>query len=193
MDIVLHWDRMLLLWLHGLLSSSSGALPELTAKLILVSCGVVISAAAVMQPWRQGGRWSWCHAAKVSASPVIAGLVYGLNQGVLKPLLARPRPCHELLEQLIAVGECPVTWSMLSNHAVVFAAWAGASVGWKQGLSTFSLVGLALAAGLSRLWLGVHYPTDVIVGWLVGGSCGYVLMRMGERTFGALSRQGRHL
>lgn len=184
MDIVLHWDRMLLLWMHGLLTPSSAVLPEPAAKIILISCGLLVSATAVIQSMIQGSRWSWRHVAKVILALMIVGLAYGLNQWMVKPLLARPRPCQQLLEQLIAVQECPVTWSMPSNHAVVFAAWAGASVGWNQRMITMLLGGLALGAGLSRLWLGVHYPTDVMVGLLAGGSFGYVLMRLVERMAG---------
>jgi undecaprenyl-diphosphatase len=40
-----------------------------------------------------------------------------------------------------------------------------------QGVRTAAIVGLALLVvgiGVSRIWLGVHYPTDVLAGWTAG-------------------------
>ena len=49
------------------------------------------------------------------------------------------------------------------------------SAGWafrrRSGSTAWLLLGgIVVAVGLSRIWLGVHYPSDVVGGWLLGGT-----------------------
>ncbi len=91
-----------------------------------------------------------------------------LNQG-LKLLFQRPRP--ELWPPLITEH----TYSFPSGHALQGTVLYGASsyllanrfprwANWLYG-GAILLVG---AIGLSRLYLGVHWPLDVLAGWTVG-------------------------
>ena len=50
--------------------------------------------------------------------------------------------------------------------------WAlefGDRLGRVRGAAWAAAIALALAIGLSRVYLGAHYPTDVLAGWLTGG------------------------
>ncbi len=84
---------------------------------------------------------------------------------LLKPLLGRPRPCHELEVHLL-VG-CGGGLSMPSSHA---ANLFGQAFFFRK-VAPFTakyLIPLAIVVGLSRVFVGVHYPADILVGSALG-------------------------
>jgi len=90
-----------------------------------------------------------------------------INNIILKNFVARPRP-FEMLTQLQALIKKPTDFSFPSGHTASSFAVAGAIyfLGNKNwGIGAFILAG---AIGFSRLYLGVHYPSDVICGGMVG-------------------------
>lgn len=71
-----------------------------------------------------------------------------------------------------------------SDHATVAAAAAGvAALAWRR--SAVVALGLAFAIGLSRIFVGVHYPGDVLAGWAAGiaaaGVCWFAVAKIGTR------------
>lgn len=91
-----------------------------------------------------------------------------LAEIVLKPLFARARPTAipEVLAQLQVLGSAPSarSWSLPSGAAMTCAAgaaWIWARLGWRAGAPA-ALV--ALLASFARLYAGVHWPTDVLIG-----------------------------
>jgi len=113
-------------------------------------------------------RWG----AAVSLVLVTAGAQ--LLNNVLKDYFQRPRPAplSGPLAELIPAQ----AWSFPSGHAMVsgafyvFLAYLSWQLltGWKQVLVTGALVLLILGIGLSRLYLGVHFLTDVMAGYAAG-------------------------
>ena len=107
----------------------------------------------------------------------LAALALGflLCNGLLKPLVHRARPWLVVdgLVHLVTPGDA---YSFPSGHtcAAFAAAWS-----WRKRLPRRWLgrVGVAAAVlmGLSRLYLGVHFPTDVLAGALVGMGCAWFM------------------
>lgn len=101
-----------------------------------------------------------------------------LANHVLKPLVSRERPFVSTPEILV-IGSRPGDASFPSGHAA--NAFAGASVlAQRLGAQRVLWWALALLIAYSRIYLGVHYPLDVIGGAMLGFVCGTVAGRVVE-------------
>ncbi len=89
----------------------------------------------------------------------------------LKPWIARIRPCVAL-EGVRALVGVKRSWSMPSNHAANMAAFAFV-VGMYYRKWLAPAAAIAVVVAWSRVYVGVHYPLDVLVGAAVG--CGVAL------------------
>lgn len=106
---------------------------------------------------------------------------------VLKILFARDRP------ELWQVLEYEHTYSFPSGHATLSFALAACIVilcwrtRWRWHISGVAVTYVALV-GFSRLYLGVHYPTDILAGWIVSGvwvvACAYIIGLFRQRSSG---------
>ncbi len=94
-----------------------------------------------------------------------AGLATLLSQ-LLKRLCCRPRP-DTGLTGFIALAENPDAFSFPSGHTAAAFGVAAALTGEGCGLGPLAL-GLAAGIGLSRVYLGAHYPLDVAAGAFLG-------------------------
>ena len=105
----------------------------------------------------------------VLAAILAVGLTVLLFMGV-KNLVGRPRP-FEAWQGLNCLMAPPDKFSFPSGHTMTaFAVWGVLAVGLPV-LSQLYLV-IAILIGLSRVFLGLHYPTDVLAGALLGSSIG---------------------
>jgi membrane-associated phospholipid phosphatase len=95
------------------------------------------------------------------ATVTVAG-TYALNTAI-KQLVRRPRP---QLPGLPALTSTPSRLSFPSAHASTSVA--GAISYARLGLPAVPLIALAKGLALSRLYLGVHYPSDILAGALLG-------------------------
>lgn len=87
--------------------------------------------------------------------------------GVLKPLLPRDRPPALEVPALRRLGVRPVSSSFPSGHAASAAAFA-TGVALESPVAGVLVAPLALAVAYSRVHVGVHWPSDVVVGAGVG-------------------------
>ena len=88
---------------------------------------------------------------------------------MLKALFARPRP--ELWERLVVEQ----SFSFPSGHAMASSALAFVImyILWDSKWRWWGVAGASLFMifiGFTRLYLGVHYPTDIVAGWCVSGA-----------------------
>ncbi|HPF91536.1 MAG: phosphatase PAP2 family protein [Flavobacteriales bacterium] len=124
------------------------------------------------------------------AVPVIGLMILCSDQGsvqLFKESVHRLRPCHEPtlsgLVHLVPEG-CGGQYGFVSSHAANHSAIAFFMIGILGGRPRWSIPALVLWAalvGYSRIYLGVHYPGDVLVGSLFGATVGIIFAVMLRR------------
>ena len=105
---------------------------------------------------------------------------------LIKNLVQRFRPCHEpSLEGLVHIvkGECGGIYSFVSSHATNSFDVALLSLMFiKKRWFSISIVLWAAIVGYSRIYLGVHYPGDVLCGSILGALIGWSVYKLYEIT-----------
>ncbi len=111
----------------------------------------------------------------------------GIAEG-LKRVFDRPRPSlvDPAVHPLVAV---PHSYAMPSGHAAT-AFGAAVAVGLVHPRLRLPLVALAALIGVSRVWLGVHYLSDVLVGAALGTAVALALWRVTSAFVPASSAGG---
>ncbi len=109
---------------------------------------------------------------RVALLLIVPALMIGdpLICNTLKHLIGRERPCW-VVEGINVLVSKSRSGSMPSAHAF---NWAASTMMlfmfWRRSL--WVMLPLAIAIGFSRIYNGVHYPSDVLVGWIVGAGYG---------------------
>jgi undecaprenyl-diphosphatase len=119
--------------------------------------------------------WIWSNRREALLGGPVLGAAVGLTDflgGQLKWVFERVRPCRALTEAVkIELSGCGGLFSFPSNHAANTAAIAAflQVLYPKSGWITWPIVAFV---GFSRVFIGAHYVTDVLGGWMLGGVIG---------------------
>lgn len=99
----------------------------------------------------------------------------GIVEGIIKPIVRRTRPFFQEDERAELLIKKPITYSFPSGHSA--SSFSVATV-FIRRLIPFTpvVVILAILISFSRLYLNVHYPTDVICGGIIGSICGVIII-----------------
>ena len=94
------------------------------------------------------------------------GLEFAVCNGILKPLIARPRPC-DLNDAIQLLIPRPGDDSFPSGHTIASFEASVALLKHSRKMGIPALI-LAILVSFSRLYLYVHYPSDVLVSVVLG-------------------------
>lgn len=164
-------DAQLSRWVDG--TAATGLARALTTAGSLV---VLVPIAAVVAGWLAlRGRSS--AAIRVAAATV--GVVAIVN--LVKAIVDRPRPNGPHLTA-VASSSFPSQHAAQAAAIIPMLVLALLPAGRGRTAAVALSAAAAIAVGLSRISLGVHYPTDVIAGWFLGVAWLLVVLRTAPRA-----------
>jgi undecaprenyl-diphosphatase len=136
---------------------------------------------AFRRRWHRDGTLLWFF--------LVAVLLAGEGGGrIIKLITAQPRPCYEMpgeVRQPDSRNQAPCSngrGGMPSNHALDYFAGATlVAATFKSRRWAFACYGIASLAALSRIYLGKHYPSQVVVGAIIGVFWGFAAAALAKR------------
>lgn len=112
---------------------------------------------------------------------VLASLIIAttLGEGIIKSWVQRPRPFADIPVYKLLISK-PLTYSFPSGHTA--SSFAATGILWRdfRKYRGYILVGASLIA-FSRLYLYVHYPSDIIGGIALGLFCSWIVRMLGKK------------
>lgn len=171
MDLIQNADWAVLHWIQENLRC--GALDFLMPKLTLLGEGgaLWIVAGLILTASKKYRKHGVC-----LLGALLAGLLI-CNVG-LKNIVARPRPCWQ--ETIDLLVKTPKDYSFPSGHtwSAVTGAWLVTSANRKFG---WAAIPLAVLLAFSRLYLFVHFPSDILAGAVIGALLGLAAVQLERR------------
>jgi len=174
-DRLISYDQQLFLFLNGMHSPVFDFIMYwLSEKLIWVP----LYAWMLFYMWREHRSRLWLVIIFIA---LLVTFTDQVSVQVFKNIFHRLRPCHNPeLEGLVRIlnGHCGGKYGFISSHACNMAGialFSGLMLRKRFRWLLPSLIVWSILIGYSRIYLGVHYPADVVVGFFVGGIIGFLV------------------
>jgi undecaprenyl-diphosphatase len=127
---------------------------------------------------------------------LVIALTDHFNSAIMKSIFDRSRPCHFVggifnMENVRLLISCGSGRSFPSSHAANNAA-AATFLTWFYPRFKWYFIAFALMIGLSRIYVGVHFPVDIAGGYFVGIVCGFIVIytiMASDRIYGLITRR----
>jgi len=181
------WDRSLFLFLNHKLANPffDAVLPFFRDSVFWAPLYLFIMAFVFLNFGKKGFWWAVGFIATVAFADLLGTYAF-------KETIRRIRPCNEplLREQVrLVIQRCPGGYSFLSNHAAnhfglatfmvltfrpIFKTWIYAAYIWAALIS------------FAQVYVGVHYPLDILAGVLLGTCAGYLTASVYRANFGTV-------
>lgn len=129
--------------------------------------------------------WTWKHRVALALTPLASLLIAAVVTKIGKAAIGRARPPLALHFNLVAAGGNSTPSGHTTDSTALFVSLALVIVmlAWRRPIVTRVVSALAVllsvGIGLSRLELGVHWPLDVVLGWILGLGIAVVAVEIG--------------
>ncbi len=122
----------------------------------------------------------WCVDRRAGLRLLLLSMFSSWGNEGLKSWFDLPRPDPALVRQLVSEA----SFGFPSNHAQTggVIVWGYLAARLRRGWFTWLAVSMALLIGLSRVYLGIHFPQDVLGGWLIGFIVLLLWLRLEDRA-----------
>ena len=136
---------------------------------------VPLGVAVIVILWKEGKRGVGI----LTGLAIVIALCDQSAAHAIKPVVQRVRPCHVVATVQLLVP-CSDAFSFPSAHAT---NWFGGAVWLSYGFPRLAGVFyiLAFLVSISRVFVGVHYPLDVIGGAAIGSALGLVVVAAAKK------------
>jgi len=174
MDTIIEIDKAVFLFINRSLANpvSDFLMPLITEEDHYRIPILVIWAALILFGGRKG-----------AVTALLVALILAIDDQIvnfwIKPWVGRTRPCF-VLEGMRLLIDQPNSPSFPSSHAANMAAMA-TLFSFRHPRWKAVFIGLAVLIAYSRIAVGVHYPSDVLAGALVGTACACLVLSMESR------------
>ncbi|WP_165611776.1 phosphatase PAP2 family protein [Cognatiyoonia koreensis] len=130
--------------------------------------------------WGLGKPADWHHRSRMLSVLVVAPLAVLVARGAANFLPYRDRPIRALDGEINSIfGPAPSLFSDFSafpsDHAVLFAAFSLALIFVNRKVGLFALAYTCVFICLPRIYLGLHWPADILGGVIIGGVFALIL------------------
>lgn len=174
-DTLNHWDQSFFLLINKEWSSDflDSFLPFWREKRNWIPLYIILAIVAIVKMKKRSWWWILLLITSVGMADVV-------SSHILKPLIDRVRPCQEasgIAELMILrLSNCPNNGSFTSSHAanhfaIAFFIFFTQSV--RMRYSRWLIILWAAIICWAQVYVGVHYPGDILGGAIVGGGLAY--------------------